>query len=34
MATGFLLFTVGVWLVLRSVRPDKNNKTLVDHILP
>jgi hypothetical protein len=32
MRTGILLAILGIWIVLRTVRPS-NGKTLVDHIL-
>lgn len=31
--TGALLILVGLWIVLRTVRPDSSQKTLVNRIL-
>lgn len=31
--TGALLILVGLWIVLRTVRPDSQGKTLVNHLL-
>lgn len=33
MAAGILLAILGVWLILRTVRPDSQGKTLVDRVL-
>ena len=33
MYAGIILAIVGAWLVLRTVRPDAQNKTLVDRVL-
>lgn len=32
MYAGILLAILGIWVVLRTVRPDAQNKTLVDRI--
>jgi hypothetical protein len=32
MRTGILLAIIGIWLVLRTVRPDTQGKTLVDRV--
>ncbi len=32
MAAGILLAILGLWLILRTVRSDGENKTLVDRI--
>lgn len=32
MSTGILLAIIGIWVLLRTVRPS-NGKTLVDHLL-
>lgn len=31
--TGALLVLVGLWIVLRTVRPDSSDRTLVDYIM-
>lgn len=33
MYAGIVLFVIGAWLVLRTVRPDAQNKTLVQRVL-
>ena len=33
MATGFLLFLLGAWLVLRTVTHDDSGHNLVDRVL-
>lgn len=32
MSAGILLMILGIWLVLRTVRPDSEGKTLVNRI--
>lgn len=32
MAVGFLLFLIGLWVVLRTVNTDSSGRTLVDRL--
>lgn len=32
-AAGILLVLLGLWLLLRTIRPDSEGKTLVDRVL-
>lgn len=34
VATGIFLAILGLWIILRTVRPDSEGHTLVDRILP